>query len=91
MNVSIISPASVQVNWSPPPTEDQNGIITTFTIEITDTKTDVVRIFTETGYTLTVNSLDPFTTYECRVAANTSVGMGPYSIALVYQTVEDGK
>ena len=40
---------------------------------------------------LRVDSLDPYTLYEWRVAAQTIAGTGPYSSPVVEQTPPDGK
>ena len=40
---------------------------------------------------LTVNSLNPHSTYVFTVAGETSVGVGPSSMAVTATTLEDGK
>ena len=40
---------------------------------------------------LTVNSLNPHTTYIFTVGGETSVGVGPSSMAVTATTLEDGK
>ena len=40
---------------------------------------------------LTVNSLNPHSTYIFTVAGETSVGVGPSSMAVTATTLEDGK
>ena len=45
---------------------------------------------TSTTTSLTVSTLQPFTTYFCIIAASTSVGMGPFSTVVTLQTPEDG-
>ena len=82
---------SVLLSWSPPPAADQNGVITVYTVEVINTVTSNKDTYVTSSSTLTVVSLDPYTTYECIVAANTSVGMGPFSAKLAFQTVEAGE
>ena len=82
---------SVLLSWSPPPAADQNGVITVYTVEVINTVTSNKDVYMTSSSTLTVVSLDPYTTYECIVAANTSVGMGPFSAKLAFQTVEAGE
>ena len=38
-----------------------------------------------------VTGLTPFTTYSCIVAAETSIGLGPFTSAFSITTPEDGK
>ncbi len=40
---------------------------------------------------LSVTGLRPYRTYICTIAASTSVGLGPYSVSLTVNTLEDGK
>ena len=40
---------------------------------------------------LTVTELHPYHTYSCRVAAATSIGIGPFTPAILLETLEDGK
>ena len=82
---------SVLLSWSPPPAADQNGVITVYTVEVTNTMTSNKDVYVTSSTTYTVASLDPYTTYECSVAANTSIGMGPFSAKLAFQTVEAGE
>ena len=49
-----------------------------------------ITFFDVTGTTLEVDSLAPYTTYEWRVAAKTSVGTGPFSTAVIEQTLQNG-
>ena len=50
-----------------------------------------ITFFQVTATTLGVDSLAPYTTYEWRVAAKTSAGTGPFSTAVIEQTLQDGK
>ena len=79
--------------------EDRNGIITGYAVNVTVTRTGqsaqqqlLVSSSSGTGTeSLLLTNLQPFTTYACRVAARTSVGVGPYSIATSFITLEAGK
>ena len=80
----------VLLMWELPHPQHQNGIITGFIINITALETGAT-IHTSTTYkNVTLRSLRPFTTYSCIVAARTSVGLGPFSITVTVQTLEDG-
>ena len=46
---------------------------------------------TSTTTFYTVTHLRPYTTYQCIIAASTSVGIGPFSTVVTIVTPEDGK
>ena len=48
-------------------------------------------MLTTVDTSITVQQLNPFTMYLCSVAAETSIGLGPYTLALTVTTDEDGK
>ena len=82
---------SVLLSWSPPPAADQNGIITVYTVEVINTVNSNKGTYVTSSNTFTVVSLNPFTAYDYAVAANTSIGMGPYTNYMAFKTTEDGK
>ena len=47
--------------------------------------------YTTSDKFLDVTGLSPFTTYSCIVAAETSIGLGPFTSAFSITTPEDGK
>ena len=81
-----------ELSWSPPLPEEQNGVIINYVINITDTDTgDAFQRFTSNN-TLTISSnLKPYTTYICGIAAETSVGLGPFSPDISFTTHEHSK
>ena len=83
---------SLFLSWSPPPAEQQNGIITGYRVCYTNVETDVkVIIFGEvTENDVTLTSLEPFTVYNVEIAAGTVVGFGPVAAAVV-RTLSDRK
>ncbi len=87
--VTDITSTSLLLTWSPPATEDHNGVLEEYTILITSV-TDYLDFFIEEN-SLIVDSLKPYTKYDIVVAASTHEGMGPFSEALTVQTEEDGK
>ena len=70
--------------------EDQNGIVIGYVINIDGVESEEMLQFFSTANNLTVISLTPFTTYLCMVAANTSVGRGPFSTTVSVRTSEEG-
>ena len=85
-----LSSRSILLTWDAPPVEGQNGIITGYTVNITELETgEVSAMFTE-SHNLTLHSLQPFTTYGFFVSAQTVVGRGPATHFLFVTTQEEG-
>ena len=78
------------MSWQPPLTEDQNGVITGYILNITSlVMGETKELFTEsTAYTL--DPASPYTLYSAAVAAQTDAGRGPFSVSISVQTLEDG-
>ena len=89
----IDSSRSVTFSWLAPLASEQNGVIISYTLNITETGSGqtIQRSVLSSQTSVTVNSLLPFTTYSCSIAASTSIGMGPFSTLLTVVTPEDGK
>ena len=90
------SSTTILVTWDPVPEIDQNGIITQYEVEFNQS------IFSEisTSNLTTTNApqlmvelegLEEYVDYTFRVRAFTSVGPGPFSVAVVDRTLEDGE
>ena len=92
INSSVGKPEQLEASWSPP--NNENGIIIAYTVFCKLTSdTDFTIRDTLNGSTLSVTILGlmPFTSYECYVTANTSVGEGPPSNNDTAVTDEDGE
>ena len=89
---SVLSSSTVQLSWSPPDPTGQNGIITSYTVIVSNTATSETITYTTNANTtsLVVSGLSAFTVHECYIAANTSVGMGSFTTKIVFKTQEDG-
>ena len=81
------SPTVLSFTWSPPPPVDVNGIILYYVVELRETETGQRLTFTAPGINLTVESLRPYFTYQCEVAAHT-VERGPFSEPFQLKTLE---
>ena len=85
-----ITSTIIHMSWEPPLSEDQNGVITGYTLNVTSlVKGETEELFTEsTGYVL--DPVSPYTLYSAAVAAQTDAGRGPFSASVSVQTLEDG-
>ncbi len=90
LNSTVLSSEEAVITWDAPDVADQNGIITGYVINVTLAGTGQTFQMTSSTNDLYLTNLQPFTTYTCRVAAMTNVGVGPYSIAISFLTEESG-
>ena len=85
------SSTTATISWLPPPDEHQNGRIVYYMLIITDLgfgTNDVV--LNSTAMSSTATNLQEFNNYSCIVAAATTVGLGPYSLPIMFTTLQDG-
>ena len=81
----------VILQWEPPEFENQNGMITSYQVDIgaIDTNSSIRMTFPNT--TAQVNNIRPYSGYQIRIAAVTAIGVGPLSHPFSLQTEEEGK
>ena len=76
----------------PPPVDEQNGIITNYVINITEDNTGEEFHVSTSNTSLTIDdNLQPYYTYICVIAAETSVGEGPFGSNISFTTHEYGR
>ena len=90
------SSTAILVTWDPVPEIDRNGIITQYEVEFnhsTFNEISTSNLTTTNGSQLMVEleGLEEYVEYSVRVRAYTSVGPGPFSVAMVSRTLEDGE
>ena len=79
----------IDVSWSPPPEEFQNGVIIRYLVHYADIAAPsmvTVQTATTTSASLTM-AISAGTTYLVSIAAVTSVGDGPFSSNVAQQTL----
>ena len=89
----VLGPTAISVSWQPPAPEGQNGIITSYTILITELLTDTNTTYQRDGSRteLVITGLHPYYDYSCAIAAQTSVGLGPFGDPFTVTTHQDGE
>ena len=97
-NVQAVTSSStaILVTWDPVPEIDRNGIITQYEVEFSQStfnETSTSNLTTTNGPQLMVEleGLEEYVEYSVRVRAYTSVGPGPFSVAVMNRTLEDGE
>ena len=96
VQVLVTSSTAILVTWEPIPEIDQNGIITLHEVEFNQSTFNEIsnrNLTTTNGSQLIVEleGLEEYIEYSVRVRAYTSVGPGPFSVAVMNRTLEDGK
>ena len=86
-----LSSTSLLLTWDGPLLEQQNGPIVGYSVRVVRVDDSSMTDIHTNDTMLRVDSLDPHTLYEWRVAARTITGTGPYSSPVVEQTLPDGK
>ena len=84
-----VDSTSIALSWSPPPFEDQNGIIRHYIINIRELDTGITFSRVSLTTSISLYNLHPFYRYSVTVTAVT-VGPGPRTMILTVQTEEDG-
>ena len=90
MSVNNTTPYSVSLKWNPPPQSQQNGAIIRYVVNVTHADTLETIQYYSTVTSITITGLDPYTTYVCVVAAETTIGVGPFTHLFFVQTKEAG-
>ena len=86
-----ISSTSIRLTWSAPLADEQNGVITSYRVTVTEVESgETVLERTEAASVtfLIVDSLDPHFTYSCSIAAVT-IAIGPETLVEV-TTFQEG-
>ena len=86
---SAVNSTNIQLQWEPPPSADQNGVIRSYNINISVAEPGSSFQQTSETTALSISNLHPFYTYALTVAAVT-IGPGPYGLVLTVQMPEDG-
>ena len=91
MSVNNTTPYSISLKWTPPPPKQQNGAIIRYIVNVTNIDTLETIKYYSTVTSITINGLDTYTMYVCIVAAETAVGVGPFThSSFTVQTKEAG-
>ena len=81
--------SSITVQWGPVDCIHRNGDITGYSVqygEVGERAVDEIVSGDFSGGMYTISGLTPFATYSFQVAAETSVGPGPYSDIVINRT-----
>ena len=94
ISFSDVTSTSAVISWGPPPYEDQNGMIISYTIIVTEEEmgeSGTTDTYTTSETTFSLINLEPYRTYEIIISASTTIGTGPYSDIFTVTTAESRK
>ena len=86
---SAINSTSLFLSWELPPSEQQNGIIRRYLVNVSEVETGNGIELSTRDTNIIVSDLHPFYHYNCNVAAVT-IGVGPYTLPITIQTLQAG-
>ena len=86
-----VNATAIYVSWESPNIESQNGIISHYSVSVTEVETDTEVTHMTELTVIEIRLLHPFYTYEITLSASTRAGSGPASQAIYITTQEDCK
>lgn len=91
LKVTGLTQSSTQLTWEPPNLKERNGKITYYRVVYKDINNQQDNNSNTTETHLTIEGLNPDTTYDIRVQAFTSKGAGPLSPSIQSRTMSNGR
>jgi len=89
-SVISINLTTITLSWNPPPFDQINGYLQHYVIDCTEHETASESRVLSNDTQVTLQSLHPYYTYTCRMAAVT-IGIGPFTGNLTVRLPEDGE
>ncbi|XP_047224373.1 receptor-type tyrosine-protein phosphatase F isoform X15 [Girardinichthys multiradiatus] len=89
LKVTGLTQSSTQLTWEPPNLKERNGKITHYMVVYRDINNQQDNTSRTTDTHLTIEGLNPDTTYDIRVQAFTSKGAGPLSPSIQSRTMSN--
>ena len=90
LNSTSVESRSLTVLWGTVPCPEQRGSITGYRLRYSN-GTSIVDTTGEGSRQHVLTGLTPFTSYSVQVAAVNAGGTGPYSTALIVETLQDSE
>jgi len=84
-----LNSSALNVSWSSPTSEHQNGVIQGYSISLVEIETGTYMMFSTAKETHTILNLHPHYRYSYKIAAIT-IGQGPFSEPSIIQLPESG-
>lgn len=92
LSLTVYNSTSIHLMWSPPLEMYQNGVLTNYSIIISNLENGNSSTLSvhSLAHSMVFHQLHPYTTYGFAVAAENSAGVGPFTSVMYARTSEDG-
>ena len=77
--IATVEGNSITLSWEPPPPENRNGIINSYTLSCAVEDGTNIELVLNPVLQMSLYDLSPNAEHSCRVAASTAAGIGPYT------------
>ena len=94
VQTTVRSSTEIMVTWEEVVAIDENGIIIIYEVQFVPLQfTDILELdsINTTNLMIVISGLQEYVEYDISVRAYTSVGPGPFSVAVTNRTFEDGE
>ncbi len=93
VQIIIINSTAVKIVWFPPLEDQQNGNIVHYSLMLSGNESGHLMLASSISNTTSIglSGLRPFSEYNVSLAANTAVGVGPFTSLHTFYTPEDGE
>ena len=92
VQVTSVGRREATITWQPPIFDDQNGVIIYYQLIVSQSQFEIPNIVVNVNITShTLTNLEEHVDYTVVVAAATQIGIGPFSSAVNFTTLQDGK
>ena len=94
VQTTVNSSTEIMVTWEKVAAIDENGIIINYEVQLVPLQfTDILELdsVNTTDLMIEISGLQEYVEYNISARAYTSVGPGPFSVAVSNRTFEDGK
>ena len=92
VQVTYVGRKEATITWQLPMFEDQNGVIVYYQLIVSQSQFEIPNIIVNVNVTShTLTNLEEHVNYTIVVAAATQIGIGPFSSAVNFTTLQDGK
>lgn len=89
VQLSVVNASAVYIQWNPPTSDNHNGVIQRYLINISEVETSKQEQYYTNNLYITLTSLHPFYLYRYTVSAET-ISIGPPSLESSIRMPEAG-
>ncbi|KAH9507492.1 hypothetical protein Btru_051291 [Bulinus truncatus] len=88
ISVDSVTSSTATVSWQPPPCSQRKGLLKSYSVYLQTVGSADRKLYSSTEIRYMLTNLLPYTNYSIEVAFNNSIGQGPLSSKLYFNTSE---